>query len=475
MKKINLLFAIVFFGSLLVLESCELITNTPAPVGTTVTTIDTLSFNGQKLNNDDIVDLTNNDTYNDLRKNLTAGKDIYGFKLTTVEDNSSGETWTKQATVNGNIYSAYFGDALTYCISTFDADATASKIFRTADGGKSFVQVFPNVFLGQEPIKDGYLNDMTFAKDNLNGWAVGSNGTILHTDNGGAVWAVQKSGTEQHFFGVHFIDAKNGWAVGDSGTILHTNNGGISWVVQKSGTVDALFDVQFINEKNGWISGGGILHTNNGGESWESQNVSGVWNGIHFIDTNNGWIFGYKGIAHTTDGGGSWTNQGLNDSWIYVCQFIDENNGWVLGYSNPDYFVSRTKDGGKSWSKTKLYHLGESFGGIKMWDENTGVAYIGSQVFRYSKSSRFTFNFKIKDVNNPDNVLLKRTFEDVSISDWYKIPKLIVLDSTERANVSEYFLNNTKFGYDISLVDDKITPFSFKLKMETYFGVHVKP
>ena len=58
------------------------------------------------------------------------------------------------------------------------------------------------------------------------GTAVGDGGTILRTDNGGASWTPQSSGTFNTLYGVSFVDANTGTAVGEIGTILRTNTGG---------------------------------------------------------------------------------------------------------------------------------------------------------------------------------------------------------------------------------------------------------
>src|SRR5215467_15861881 len=49
--------------------------------------------------------------------------------------------------------------------------------------------------------------------------AVGELGTILRTDDGGATWTLQSSGTTQTLRGVSFVDANTGTAVGFGGTI----------------------------------------------------------------------------------------------------------------------------------------------------------------------------------------------------------------------------------------------------------------
>src|SRR5262249_3840074 len=65
------------------------------------------------------------------------------------------------------------------------------------------------------------------------GWAVGKNGTILHTSDGGITWVPQNSSTSNELEGVSFPDPNNGWAVGEHGTIVHTGDGGLTWARQQ--------------------------------------------------------------------------------------------------------------------------------------------------------------------------------------------------------------------------------------------------
>jgi len=78
----------------------------------------------------------------------------------------------------------------------------------------------------QNPLPQGNnLHDVFFPFSNI-GWAVGDYGTILYSDNGGASWVLQNSGTKNPLYSVYFTDAYNGWVVGLYGTILHTTDGG---------------------------------------------------------------------------------------------------------------------------------------------------------------------------------------------------------------------------------------------------------
>lgn len=53
------------------------------------------------------------------------------------------------------------------------------------------------------------------------GWAVGEEGTILSTIDGGKSWQQQSSGTQYDLVSVHFITAQTGWTVGESGGIFY--------------------------------------------------------------------------------------------------------------------------------------------------------------------------------------------------------------------------------------------------------------
>ncbi len=119
---------------------------------------------------------------------------------------------------------------------------------------------------------NGNLNAVFFATERL-GWAVGENGTILATREGGNAWTPQTSGTHEWLNSVHFTaDGQHGWAVGENGTILATRDGGNAWTPQTSGT-GWLLSVHFAADgQRGWAVGtsGTILATGDGGRLWSA-------------------------------------------------------------------------------------------------------------------------------------------------------------------------------------------------------------
>ena len=150
-------------------------------------------------------------------------------------------------------------------------------------------------------ITSEHLFGVHFDNTQKNIWAVGANGTIVHTGEGiiNGTWAAQTSGTSHTLNKVYFVDSNRGWVVGDSGTILHTVDGGETWSSQTSNTTNSLYGLSFINSNDGWVVGGDgtILYTTNGGITWDRQ-TSGTTETLYAIDvydTNNAWAVGENG------------------------------------------------------------------------------------------------------------------------------------------------------------------------------------
>jgi photosystem II stability/assembly factor-like uncharacterized protein len=100
----------------------------------------------------------------------------------------------------------------------------------------------------QNPLSQGnYLNQVSCVDAN-NGMAVGDNGTILRTTDGGNNWIIQSIGITNNgalngLFGVSFVDTNTGTMVGDKEMILRTTDGGANWERQTSGTSEFLYGV----------------------------------------------------------------------------------------------------------------------------------------------------------------------------------------------------------------------------------------
>lgn len=106
-----------------------------------------------------------------------------------------------------------------------------THILHTEDGGKSWVVQFNDT--------DYILKSVSFS-DVKNGWAVGEYGFIYHTKNGGLSWEKEsgffgisdKTGKiigETFLFDVIALNQQCAWAVGGDGYVSKTVDGGATW------------------------------------------------------------------------------------------------------------------------------------------------------------------------------------------------------------------------------------------------------
>ncbi len=206
----------------------------------------------------------------------------------------------------------------------------------------------------QTPVPQGNTLLSVLFLDTVYGWAVGEDGTIIHTTSGGTKWYEQMYGETDNILGISMFSGDIGWAVGDNGTIVYTTDGGDDWLDQTSGISSGLNDVVFLDSLNGWAAGDGeiILHTSNGGVHWsmQHQSVTGSINGLAFLSATEGWAVGSNGrILHTSDGGANWTGRtvGTGTTIFSDVFFLDTANGFVVGAQGALY---QTNDHGLTWT-----------------------------------------------------------------------------------------------------------------------------
>jgi photosystem II stability/assembly factor-like uncharacterized protein len=112
-----------------------------------------------------------------------------------------------------------------------------TNILFTTDGGKTWKVQFKD--------EDYILKSVAFANDR-DGWAVGEYGLIYHTGDGGATWTKQAGGfgfseetgdllTGNILFNVAAVDPRTAWAVGIDGYVTKTVDGGKTWQVVEKG------------------------------------------------------------------------------------------------------------------------------------------------------------------------------------------------------------------------------------------------
>ncbi|WP_077286031.1 WD40/YVTN/BNR-like repeat-containing protein [Cognaticolwellia aestuarii] len=104
--------------------------------------------------------------------------------------------------------------------------------------------------------------------------AVGERGHILLSSDG-ADWQQAQVPVQVTLTAVYFIDEMHGWAVGHDATILSSSDGGVSWQIQQHlpEMEKPLLDVLFFDKNTGVAVGayGLFYRTNDGGQHWSIE------------------------------------------------------------------------------------------------------------------------------------------------------------------------------------------------------------
>ncbi|TXK76364.1 hypothetical protein FU659_25795 [Paenibacillus sp. N3.4] len=193
--------------------------------------------------------------------------------------------------------------------------------------------------------------------DAKSGW-IGGKGWIARTDDSGSKWQVQYEGAGE-VKQLFALNAQEAWAaMGEEGKLLHTKNGGKNW--SSVGKVPNSAFFHFVTQQEAFS---GNARTVDGGVKWSSLPVpEGITGDAYFHDKDNGWVVkqvkDVLEVERTQDGGKTWhtvlsrksaaplngvviRSAGANDAWI---ELIGDS-----GMTQTSYSLFHTKDGGKNW------------------------------------------------------------------------------------------------------------------------------
>jgi photosystem II stability/assembly factor-like uncharacterized protein len=210
--------------------------------------------------------------------------------------------------------------------------------------------------------------------------------------------------------GIFAIDSAHVWAVGMEGTILHTEDGGATWEVVPSGYADNFNNVLFINRDTGFIAGNPaegdafMIRTLDGGESWQRLGlptaVTTTVNDIGYGCSANGdslILYAAGGLGHIWKSGGagdSWTllQGGCRNGNFNACCIVDEQTGWFVGTPDAQYSetIMVTTDGGISFGEQTNPEQ-RKLNGVSFVDASHGVAAGLSYTLLYTENGGETW------------------------------------------------------------------------------------
>lgn len=207
--------------------------------------------------------------------------------------------------------------------------------------------------------------------------AVGERGTVLLSDDRGARWRQATAvPVRTTLTAVRFVDARLGWAVGHQGVILHSRDGGETWTRQ----LDGLQAAALIAE----AAQGGDERTRREAQRFIEEGPDKPFFDVDFADARRGWAVGAYNLAfRTEDGGASWLPMGASlpnpgARHLYGVRARDTR----LVVAGEQGLLLRSDDGGLRFATLPSPYKG-SFFGLLQARSGTLIAYgLRGQAYR---------------------------------------------------------------------------------------------
>ena len=295
------------------------------------------------------------------------------------------------------------------------------------DEFQNYLIATPGVFVWRRtgaPQASSRTDDVWFI-DPEEGWAVNSNGQIIHTKDGGETWSEQLRASA-YFRCIGMANSQRGWA----GTLtlprrlFHTNNGGTTWelVTELPALApSAICGMSVVSDQVVFASGTNypnrparMMKTVDGGLSWTAWEMA-QWADLlvdcYFSSPTTGWVVGGKSpvgqptrlnvkpvVLYTEDGGVSWVNKAADvdfpsGEWGWKIQFINGQIGFVSLENPTAGAILKTTDGGQNWVRLPINdpQQNANLEGVGFIDEQTGwVGGWGDEAFQKLSSSATT-------------------------------------------------------------------------------------
>ena len=236
------------------------------------------------------------------------------------------------------------------------------------------------------------LLDLARAGDAL--VAVGERGDILRSTDHGKSWTQSPAPTRALLTGVSFPDATHGWAVGHDGVILASPDGGLTWVRQDQGNdlTTIYLDVLFLDAQHGFAAGayGKFVSTADGGRTWIASKP--IDDEVHFNRLAAGpdgtlYLAGEGGLfLQSSDQGRHWTRAEVPYQGS-LFGLVPLGPG-AVAVSGLRGHVFITTDGGAQWTPVAVEPKVLLMGGIRLRDGRLLFAGTGGNFFLSADAGR---------------------------------------------------------------------------------------
>ncbi|WP_373530539.1 photosynthesis system II assembly factor Ycf48 [Nostoc sp.] len=233
---------------------------------------------------------------------------------------------------------------------------------------------------------DSNLLDIAFTNNPQHGYLVGSNATLLETNDGGNTWkliTLQLEEQKYRFDSVSFVN-QEGWIAGEPGLLLHTTDEGSSWsripLNEKLPGNPIAIKALANNTAEMATDVGAIYKTTDGGKNWKAQVESavGVVRNLERSADGKYVAVSAKGSFYSTwePGQDAWVPHNRNSSRrVENMGFAENGQLWLLARGGQIQFSDPTKP--EEWQKAQYPELSTSWGLLDLAYRTPNEIWIG--------------------------------------------------------------------------------------------------
>ncbi|AFZ26370.1 putative photosystem II stability/assembly factor-like protein [Cylindrospermum stagnale PCC 7417] len=215
------------------------------------------------------------------------------------------------------------------------------------------------------------LLDIAFTDNPQHGYLVGSNATLLETNDGGDTWKplnLELDDARYRFDSVSFA-GKEGWIAGEPSLLLHTTDEGRNWsriaLSEKLPGNPIVIKALAENTAEMATDVGAIYQTTDGGKNWKAQVEAavGVVRNLERSADGKYVAVSAKGSFYSTwePGQNAWVpHNRLSSKRLENMGFADNGQLWLLARGGQVQFSDTTKP--DEWLEAKYPELSTSWG-----------------------------------------------------------------------------------------------------------------
>ena len=217
----------------------------------------------------------------------------------------------------------------------------------------------------------------------------GERGHILYSDDAGNSWQQARVPTTQMLTGIHFVDRQRGWAVGHDGIIVVSDDGGENWGIQHDGlAAQQQTNLELREQTHQQIKmleramasaaeidlsdlelqlEDAVMDLEDAEMTMEEEVFTSPLMDVWFQDSQRGWAVGAFGsLLATTDGGRHWSSQAPlleNPDEFHLNTITGDGKGRVF-IAGEGGIMYRSLDSGQNWEALDPFYEGSWFGTV---------------------------------------------------------------------------------------------------------------